>query len=145
MDKVITEKRKMTQVWKDEEVVPVTILKVDDKSVLENLEEGEVVDISGISKGKGFQGSVKRHGFSKGPKTHGQKHTLRATGSIGDVDPQRVMPGKKMPGRMGNDRVTVKNLTVVEIDKDNSQVFIKGAVPGHSGSEVEIRRKQEEK
>lgn len=133
----------MTQVWKEEEVVPVTILKVDDKSSFDHLEEGEVVDVSGISKGKGFQGSIKRHGFAKGPKTHGQKHTLRATGSVGDVDPQRVMPGKKMPGRMGNERVTVKNLEVVEIHEDDSQVYIKGAVPGHSGSEVEIRKKQD--
>lgn len=141
MDKIITEKRKMTQVWKEEEVVPVTVLKIDDKSSLDHLEEGEVIDVSGISKGKGFQGSIKRHGFSKGPKTHGQKHTLRATGSIGDVDPQRVMPGKKMPGRTGNERVTVKNLEVVEIHKDDNEVYIKGAVPGHSGSEVEIRKK----
>lgn len=133
----------MTQVWKDDKVVPVTIMKAKDKTSLDKLDEGEVVDVSGISKGKGFQGSVKRHGFSKGPKTHGQKHTLRATGSIGDVDPQRVMPGKKMPGRMGNKRVTVQNLEVVEVHQDTSEVLLKGAVPGHSGSEVEIRIKED--
>lgn len=133
----------MTQVWKGDEVVPVTTLKVKEGSGLDKISEGDIVDISGISKGKGFQGAVKRHGFSKGPGSHGQKHTLRAPGSVGSVDPQRVMPGKKMPGRMGNERITVRNLEIIEIHGDESKVLVKGAVPGFSGSEVEIRIKEE--
>lgn len=141
MDKVKTKKQKMTQIWIDEKVVPVTVLSIDDneEDALEILEEGEKVTVSGISKGKGFQGAVKRHGFSKGPATHGQKHTLRAPGSAGSTDPQRVMPGQKMPGRMGGKRVTVKNLLVARLDSDNNTVMVKGAVPGSRGTEIEVR------
>ncbi len=113
-----------------------------DKIDVSIFEEGDIVDVSGISKGKGFQGVVKRWGFAGGPKSHGQKHTLRAPGSIGSQGPQRVFKGKKMAGRMGGDRVTVKNLQVVAIDPENNLLFIKGALPGRPGTLLEIRTKK---
>ena len=102
-------------------------------------EVGEIVKISGISKGKGFQGVVKRHGFSGADATHGTKHNERAPGSIGSAWPQRVFKGKRMAGRMGNDRVTVKGLEIVQIDKDENILAIKGALPGKRGTLLEIK------
>lgn len=100
---------------------------------------GDKVMVSGFSKGRGFQGVVKRHGFHGGPQTHGQKNRLRAPGSIGSTAPQRVWPGRKMAGHMGNARVSVKNLVVVEIDKEHQQLLLKGAVPGAPGGLLEIK------
>lgn len=102
-------------------------------------EEGDKIQVSGISKGKGFQGVVKRHGFHGGSRTHGQKHSEREPGSIGSTGPQRVFKGVKMAGRMGSDRITVKNLKVLKIDKDNSQILVSGALPGKRGTLLEIR------
>jgi large subunit ribosomal protein L3 len=102
-------------------------------------EAGDVVTVSAISKGKGFQGAVKRHGFSGGPKTHGNKHHERAPGSIGATGPNRVFKGTRMAGRMGNNRVTVKNLKVLEVNRDKNILLISGAVPGRRGTVVEIR------
>ena len=102
-------------------------------------EEGDKIQVSGISKGKGFQGVVKRHGFHGGPRSHGQKHSEREPGSIGATGPQRVFKGTKMGGRMGSDRITVKNLKILKIDKDNDQILISGAVPGKRGTLLEIR------
>jgi large subunit ribosomal protein L3 len=102
-------------------------------------EEGDKVKISGISKGKGFQGGVKRWGFSGRNATHGVKHEERTLGSVGATYPERVIKGKKMPGRMGADRVTVKNLEVVKVDKENNLLIVKGAVPGNKGQLLEIR------
>ena len=116
-------------------------LQTGDKIDVSSFEVGDIVDVSGTSKGKGFQGVVKRWGFAGGPKSHGQKHTLRAPGSIGAQGPQRVFKGKKMAGRMGGERVTVKNLEIVAIDKENNLLFIKGAVPGKPGTLLEIRTK----
>ncbi len=103
-----------------------------------NFEKGEKIDVSGVSKGKGFQGVVKRHGFSGQSRTHGTKHDERRGGSIGSAYPQRVMKGRKMPGRMGTDKVVIKNLEVVEIDTDENTLAIKGAVPGAKDSFLEI-------
>lgn len=100
---------------------------------------GDVIEVSGTSKGKGFQGVVKRHNFKGGPKSHGHRHVLRRPGSIGSRFPQHVFKGKRMAGRMGADRVTVKNLTIVSVDLDQHILAIKGAVPGRRGSIVEIR------
>ncbi len=108
-------------------------------------EVGDIVEISAISKGKGFQGVVKRHGFAGGPRTHGNKHHERTPGSIGAQGPQRVLKGVRMAGRMGADRVTVKNLKVLQVDKENNQLVIKGAVPGHRGTFVEVRVMQKAK
>lgn len=99
---------------------------------------GDRVMISGISKGRGFQGVVKRHGFHGSPASHGHKDQLRMPGSIGATDPAHVFKGTKMAGQMGNERVTVKNLEVVELDEKNNRLAIKGAVPGARHSLVEI-------
>ncbi len=101
--------------------------------------EGDKVKISGISKGKGFQGGVKRWGFSGFGKSHGVKHGERKIGSIGSAFPERVFKGKKMPGRMGSQRTTIKNLKIVKIDKDNNLIAVKGAIPSRRGTLVEIR------
>jgi len=102
--------------------------------------EGERVDVSGVSRGLGFAGTIKRHGFAMALKTHGQSDRLRSPGSIGQASyPARVFKGKKMPGRMGNDTVTVLNLEVIKIIKDENLMLIKGAVPGSKGSLVKVR------
>lgn len=101
---------------------------------------GQNVDVSAISKGKGFQGAMKRHNFSGLSASHGNSKSHRALGSVGQCqDPGRVFKGKKMAGRMGNDRVTVQNLRIVKIDRGRNLVFVKGAVPGQKGNFVEIR------
>lgn len=100
---------------------------------------GDVIAVSAISKGKGFQGGVKRHGFKGGPGSHGMKNTLRTPGSIGATGPQRVFKGTRMAGRMGADRVTVKNLTVLAVDTKENILLVSGAVPGRRGSLVEVR------
>jgi len=102
-------------------------------------EVGNKVKVSGISKGKGFQGVVKRYGFKGAPASHGTKHNLRAPGSIGSAFPEHVFKGKKMAGRMGNKRVTVKGLEVVSVDKEKKLLAVKGAVPGRRGTLLEIR------
>ncbi|MBU1148609.1 50S ribosomal protein L3 [Patescibacteria group bacterium] len=91
---------------------------------------GDLVQVSGVSKGKGFQGVVRRHGFHGSPATHGHKDQLRMPGSIGATGPQKVFKGTKLPGRMGGDRATVKNLEVIEVDKEKNELVIKGAIPG---------------
>ncbi len=113
-------------------------LKVGDKVDVSSFEEGDVVQVSGVSKGKGFQGVVKRHGFHGGPRSHGQKHSEREPGSIGATGPQRVFKGVRMGGRMGSDRITVKNLKIVAVDKENNKILISGAVPGKRGTLLEI-------
>lgn len=112
--------------------------KVGDTIDLSVFEVGDKVTVSSISKGKGFQGVVKRHGFHGGRRSHGQKHSEREPGSIGATGPQRVFKGTRMGGRMGYDRVTVKNLKIVQIDKENNQLLIKGAIAGRKGTLVEI-------
>ncbi len=169
----------MTQIWKGDVLVPVTIVaaqpnKVTQVRTLEKdgyeavqialgkkkrefkgakaeLKDGDMLDVtvfaegdkvrvSGISKGRGFQGVVKRHGFGGGPKTHGQKNRYRAAGSIGSTAPQRVVPGRRMAGRMGTDRITVKNLVVAAVDKENNVLMLRGAVPGGRNGLIEIRK-----
>ena len=106
---------------------------------VDQFEIGDTVQVSATSKGKGFQGVVKRHGFAGGPKTHGNKHHERAPGSIGATGPGRVFKGTKMAGRMGADRVTVKNLKVVQVNPEANLLLISGAVPGRNGALVEVR------
>lgn len=103
--------------------------------------EGDVVTVSSISKGKGFQGVVKRHGFHGGPRSHGQKNKERAPGSIGGGGRAggRVVKGMRMAGRMGGDRVTVKNLKVLKVDATTNTLMISGAIPGRPGTLIEIR------
>jgi len=113
-------------------------LKVGDKIDVSIFKEGEKVTVSGISKGKGFAGVVKRWGFHGRPRTRGTKHEERTHGSIGAATPSRVIKGIKMAGRMGGERVTVKNLKIVKIDPENNLLAIKGAVPGRRGILLEI-------
>jgi len=176
---ILGKKIKMTQIWKDGKIVPVTEIeaqpnvitlirkkdkdgynaiqvslgktrretRVGEKETYEigkTLEvtvfkEGDTVSISGLSKGRGFQGVVKRHGFSGGPKTRGQKNRHRAPGSIGNTSPQRVIPGRRMAGHMGNARVTVEGLRVVSVDKDKNKILVRGAVPGYRGTLLEVK------
>ena len=129
----------MTQVWKGEKVFPVTVLGVDLSGVEEGaLKEGSLVKVSGKTRGRGFQGVVKRYSFAGGPKTHGQKNRYRAPGSIGSTAPQRVWPGRKMAGHMGTTKLTIRNLLVVGVDKEKNELLLKGAVPGMRGSAVKI-------
>lgn len=105
-------------------------------------EEGEFVDVTGTSKGKGFQGVVKRHGFGGvGQATHGQHNRLRAPGSIGAASyPARVFKGMRMAGQMGNEKVKVLNLQVLKVDKENNVLIVKGAIPGSNGSYVIVEK-----
>ena len=112
---------------------------------MSQFEVGSRVDVVGVSKGKGFAGTVKRYNFSGGPKTHGQSDRLRAPGSIGaTTTPGRVFKGKKMPGHMGSDRVTSQNVQVVLVDVEKNLIGVNGSVPGPRGGLVVIKdaRKQ---
>jgi large subunit ribosomal protein L3 len=124
--------------------VPVddpTETKVGDKVDASIFNEGERVDVIATSKGKGFAGVMKRHGFHGGPKTHGQSDRWRAPGSIGSgTTPGRVVKGLRMAGQMGNERVTVKNLRVVKVDPEKNLVAVKGAVPGPRGGLVLVKK-----
>jgi large subunit ribosomal protein L3 len=113
-------------------------VKEGDKIDVSIFSVGDKLQISGVSKGKGFQGVVKRHGFGGGPRSNGQKHSEREPGSIGGGLRTHVPVGMRMPGRMGSDKITQKNLKVIFIDKENNVLFIKGAIPGKRGSLVEI-------
>jgi len=115
--------------------------KVGDTVDTSIFKEGDKVTVSAISKGKGFQGVVKRHGFHGGPRSHGQKHSEREPGSLGGGgrDGGRVAKGKRMAGRMGSDRVTLKGVKLIQIDSVNHAVLVKGAVPGRRGTLVEIK------
>ncbi len=186
MSFILGKKLKMTQIWKDGKVVPVTVIHATPNTVslvrtsdrdgyqatqisagkgkkakefrtkneipaqagmeegssidVSVFEEGQKVRVSGITKGRGFQGVVKRHGFAGGPKTHGQKNRHRAPGSIGSTAFQRVVPGRRMAGHMGTDRVTIKNLVVAQIDVKNHLILLRGAVPGARGGWLEISK-----
>ncbi len=181
---ILGKKLKMTQVWKGDAVVPITVVAAEPNKIsmvrtkerdgyeavqvahgktkvefrnrrgelrmadykegaevaVDVFKEGDIVRVSGLTKGRGFQGVVKRHGFGGGPKTHGQKNRFRAPGSIGSTAFQRVVPGRRMAGHMGTDRVTVKNLKVMGVDKEKNLIFLKGAVPGARGGMLEIRK-----
>jgi large subunit ribosomal protein L3 len=120
---------------KGEEVLPELGATVD-ASVFA---PGDNVAVSALSKGKGFQGVVKRHGFKGGPRSHGQKHSEREPGSIGGGLRNKVPKGMRMAGRMGGDRITVKNLHIVSVNPEENQILVSGAVPGRRGTLVEIR------
>ncbi|HAT68176.1 MAG TPA: 50S ribosomal protein L3 [Candidatus Yonathbacteria bacterium] len=100
---------------------------------------GDEVTISGTSKGKGFQGVVKRHGFHGGSRTHGQKHSEREPGSIGSTGQQKISKGRRMAGRMGSDRTTIKGLRVLGVDTTNNKILVSGCVPGIKGALLEIK------
>jgi large subunit ribosomal protein L3 len=113
--------------------------QLGDTITVETFEPGMKVKIAGVSKGKGFQGGIKRHGFHRGPVSHGS-HNVRAVGSIGaSAWPARVFPGQKMPGQMGNKRITQKGLEVVQVDTDKNLLIVRGSVPGPRNGIVEVR------
>lgn len=114
--------------------------QVGDKIEASIFAPGDKVKVAAVSKGKGFQGVVKRHGFKGGPRSHGQKHSEREPGSIGSTGPQRVFKGTRMGGRMGADRVTVSNLEILAVDDQAGLVVVSGAVPGRRGTLVEIKQ-----
>ena len=114
-------------------------LQIGEDVKVDVFEKGQRVKVSGVSKGKGFQGTIKRHNFSRGPVTHGS-HNVRAPGSIGaSATPSRVFKGIRGPGQMGNKRVTQRGLTVVDVVPDENLLLVRGAVPGPKGAVVEIR------
>ena len=103
-------------------------------------EVGDKVHVSATSKGRGFQGTVKRHGFGRGPVSHGS-HNIRQPGSVGaSADPARIFKGQKMPGQMGNEAVTIRNLEVVAVDAENNELWVRGGVPGGKNAVVKIRK-----
>ena len=113
--------------------------EIGEQVTVEQFEPGQRVKVSGVAIGKGFQGTIKRHNFSRGPMSHGS-HNIRAPGSIGaSADPARVFKGVKMPGRMGGKRVTQRGLEVVEVDAENNLLLLRGAIPGPKGGTVEVR------
>ena len=124
---------------KIEDSKEVSGIKTGDRFDLSVFKEGDKITVSSVSKGKGFQGVVKRHGFKGGPRSHGQKHSEREPGSISQGLRTSIRSGMRMAGRMGGDRVTVKNLKVMQIDPQNNILLLKGAVPGRRGTMVEIR------
>ena len=117
-------------------------VKLGDVITVEAFELGDKVAVTGISKGKGFAGTVKRWNFQESRNTHGFKGDIRKVGSIGSMYPQKVFKGKRMPGRMGHDQVTVKNLVVAYIDKENNLLGLKGAVPGPKKGNLTIEGKE---
>ena len=137
-----TPKRKIVEFTEFKDVASVTVELGAVLSVGDVFSEGEYVDVIGTSKGKGFQGVVKRHGFhGVGQQSHGQHDRQRAPGSLGNSsDAARVMKGMKMAGRMGNDRVKMKGLNVVKIFAEKNYILVSGSVPGHNGSIVLIQK-----
>lgn len=126
----------MGQVFREENVVPVTFVKLDKEA---DFAVGDKLRVIGKSKGRGFQGVVKRHGFAgAASQSHGTKHTGRAPGSIGATGPQRVMPNTRMGGRMGQETINLKSVVVVAYEKERGMLLIKGALPGMNGSKVTL-------
>jgi large subunit ribosomal protein L3 len=131
----------MSRTLREVNVSDATDMAVGQVITADAFAEGELVDVTGTSKGRGFQGVVKRHGFRGGPKTHGQSDRLRAPGSIGSsATPGRVFKGMRMAGRMGNDSVTIQNLRVLRVDPERNLLLVGGSVPGPNESLVMVRR-----
>jgi large subunit ribosomal protein L3 len=130
----IDEKIAVLKEFRTEEALP----EIASTLTVSTFEAGEIVDVSGTSKGKGYSGVIKRHNFHRGPQTHGSDHH-RKPGSIGSAFPQRVVKGRKMPGHMGSDTVTIKKLQIIEVHPDKNILLVKGAIPGSNGTVVEIR------
>ncbi len=141
MTYIKAKKLKMGQIFRDEEVIPVTLITIENGADTE-FEVGSKVKVSGKSKGKGFQGVVKRHGFrGVNDATHGQHNRGRHPGSLGaSSNPSRVFKGMKMSGQMGNERVKILNLRVVKIISEQNLLLVKGSVPGANGSYLIIEK-----
>jgi large subunit ribosomal protein L3 len=117
-------------------------LKIGDKINVSIFSEGDVVKVSGVSKGKGFQGVMKRHGFSGMPHSHGHHHVARHGGSIGQRFPQHTLKGMRMAGRMGGVKATMRGLKVIKVDSDNNLIAVRGAVPGNKGGLLVIQSQE---
>jgi large subunit ribosomal protein L3 len=131
----------MSEVLREVKVTSLDGIEVGQQIKADTFAAGELIDVTATSKGRGFQGGMKRHGFRGGPKTHGQSDRWRAPGSIGSsATPGRVFKGMKMAGHMGNERVTVQNLQVVRVDVDRNLLLVKGSVPGPNKGLVTIRK-----
>ena len=144
MKSLVAKKVNMTQIFADNgKVEAVTVLSLEKADDAQIFAEGDAVQVTGISKGKGFQGVVKRHGFHGGPRSHGQKHSEREPGSIsgGTRNGGRVPAGMRMAGRMGSDKITVKNLRVMKVLADSNELLVSGAVPGRRGTKILVREK----
>jgi large subunit ribosomal protein L3 len=125
--------------FRDEDLGAEEGPKVGDSATVAQFEPGQRVKVSGVAVGKGFQGTIKRHNFHRGPVSHGS-HNVRAPGSIGaSADPARVFKGMKLPGRMGGGRITQRQLEVVEIDAERNLLLLRGSVPGPKNGTVEVR------
>ncbi|MBG9769368.1 50S ribosomal protein L3 [Bacillus vallismortis] len=118
--------------------VEMDAYEVGQEVKVEIFSAGEIVDVTGVSKGKGFQGAIKRHGQSRGPMSHGSRYHRRP-GSMGPVDPNRVFKGKLLPGRMGGDQITVQNLEIVKVDAERNLLLIKGNVPGPKKTLITVK------
>jgi len=139
MEKIIKGKKvKMSQIFMDNgKVIPVTIIKAQD-DIDQELVDKEVL-VVGRSKGKGFAGVMKKWGFKGGKRTHGQGDTPRAAGSIGAQTPGRVLKGKKMAGRMGGNKVTIKGLKIVDVSEKDKELMVSGPIPGSRNSDVKVK------
>jgi large subunit ribosomal protein L3 len=131
MNKAKVRALKMREFRIPEEEIKKNDLKIGDVVDIESFAKGDIIKISGISKGRGFQGVVKRYGFKGSKMTHGNKDQGRMPGSIGATGPAHVFKGTRMGGRMGGDRITIANLEIIGIDKEKNELIIKGGVPGH--------------
>ncbi len=137
--KILETGRKPFHGFREVRVEDASAFSVGDTVTVKTFGEGDKIAVTGTSKGRGFQGVVKRHGFGGSPASHGHKDQLRMPGSIGAGEPQHVFKGTRMGGRMGNDQITVKNLEVVAIDEAQNLLYIKGALPGARNSVVLIQ------
>lgn len=137
-DKAGVKPRRYLKEFRLDQADELSSLNVGDEVKVDIFTEGEKVDITGITKGKGYQGPIKRHGFAKGPMSHGSKYH-RGIGSLNSVDPARVFKGRKMAGRMGGVKRTVQNLEIVKVDSERNLLLVRGAVPGVKGSLVTVR------
>lgn len=149
MDSLLGKKLGMTHIYTEEgKRYPVTVIETgflsDTESEPASFRTGSFVDVTGTSKGKGFQGGMKRWHWKGGPQTHGSM-SHRRVGSIGaSATPSRVLKGKHMPGHMGNRKITIQNLQIIKLDKENKLLVLKGAVPGHRNSSLLIRESKKE-
>ncbi len=138
---ILGEKGEMSQAF-DEKGKRLTLTRIKLATDQPGLKPGEAIVVSGIAKGKGFSGVIKRWGFKGGPRTHGQSDRQRAIGSIGQgTDPGRVWKGKKMPGRAGNQKVTIKSLKVISFDEKTKMLAVNGPVPGAKRGKLKIRKR----
>lgn len=131
---------KKLKYFKEFETTDLSQFKVGDILDVSQFKIGDLVKVEGVSKSKGFQGVVKRHHFGGASKTHGTKHAHREPGSIGAQGPQRVIKGTRMAGRTGGDKITIKNLEVIDVDPEHNLLFVRGAVPGKPGDLLKITK-----